>query len=220
MPTIHVPLTILLSVGVAAGGQAPRSAIEVAEALQRRYDTVRDFSADFTHRHEGGVLRRKLVERGTLLVKKPGKMRWHYTTPEEKLFVSDGKQMSFHDVANDQVTISELPRGDQAATGALFLAGRGSLTRDFTVSFIGTSQADAYALKLEPKRKEAEYDWLEIVVDRASLQMRSLTAADRQGTRSTFEFSNVKENIGLADKTFAFTPPRGAELIYAGRPKR
>jgi outer membrane lipoprotein-sorting protein len=48
----------------------------------------------------------------------------------------------------------------------------------------------------------------------------SLTAADKQGTRSTFTFSNFKENVGLPDKTFAFSIPRGADVIQAGSPGR
>jgi outer membrane lipoprotein carrier protein len=222
MKMIYLALMAVLSVGISVTAQVPAtgSPVEVATALQRKYDTVRDFSADFTHQHEGGVLRRKLVERGTLLIKKPGRMRWHYKTPEEKLFVSDGRRMYFHDPANNQVTVSEMPEGDQAATAALFLTGKGNLTRDFGVSFLQGAPSDTYGLRLDPKQPQTEYDWLELVVDRASLQIRSLTAADQQGTRSTFAFSNFKENLGLADKLFVFTPPRGAEIIHAGRAKR
>ena len=64
-------------------------AADVAGALQRKYDSVKDFSASFTQTYEGGVLRRKSSEAGTVFVKKPGKMRWDYTGPEKKLFVSD-----------------------------------------------------------------------------------------------------------------------------------
>src|SRR2546423_1434246 len=69
---------------------AEQSAPELAQALQRRYDAIRDFSADFVHTYQGGVLRKRLTERGRMLIKKPGKMRWDYTAPEQKQFVSDG----------------------------------------------------------------------------------------------------------------------------------
>ena len=61
--------------------------------MQRKYDKVTDFSADFVHSYRGGVLKQQATERGTLLVKKPGKMRWEYTAPEKKLFVSDGHKI-------------------------------------------------------------------------------------------------------------------------------
>ena len=212
-------LLALFATALPAQDRTP-SATEVATSLQRKYDTVLDFSANFTHQHTGGVLRRKLVEQGTVYVKKPGKMRWEYKSPEEKLFVSDGERLYFHDPANNQVTVSELPEGNQAASAAQFLSGRGNITRDFQVSFTDGGSADSYALKLVPRTPQSEYDWLEVVVDRATYQIRSLTAVEKQGARSTFLFSGLKENIGIPDKTFAFEIPRGAEVIHAGPPKR
>ncbi len=82
-----------MSPSVASPRRPRRRPEEVAASLQRKYDTIRDFSADFVHTHEGGVLKRKREERGTLLVKKPGKMRWNYKAPDEKVFVSDGVRL-------------------------------------------------------------------------------------------------------------------------------
>ena len=211
-------LLALFATALPAQNSTP-SAAEVAASVQRKYDTVRDFSANFTHQHTGGVLRRQLVEQGTVHVKKPGKMRWEYKSPEEKLFVSDGKRLYFYDPSNNQVTISEVPEGNQA-TAAQFLSGRGNIARDFEVSFTDGGSADSYALKLVPRTPQNEYDWLEIVVDRATYQIRSLTAVEKQGGRSTFLFSGLKENIAIPDKTFVFDIPRGAEVIHAGPPKR
>ena len=204
---------------VGAGAQAPWSA-EIASLVQLMYDSVRDFSADFTHEAESGVLRKKLVERGSVMVKKPGKMRWAYKAPEEKLFVSDGSRMYMHTPADNQVIVSPVPADDQATTAVLFLTGKGKLTRDFTVSLTEGAPAGTYVLKLQPKLQERDYDWLQLVVDRSTFQIRSLTAADKQGTRSTFTFSNFKENVGLPDKTFQFSIPRGADVIQAGQPGR
>jgi len=97
----------------------------------------------------------------------------------------------------------------------LFLTGKGKLTRDFTVSFDQGGTPDTYALRLQPKLPQRDYDWLRLVVDRGSLQLRELTAVNAQGTQ-TFRFSNFKENVGLSDKTFGFTIPRGADVIFAG----
>ena len=206
--------------GAVAGAAQGPSAAEIASQVQQKYDSVKDFSADFTHEAESGVLRKKLVERGSVMVKKPGKMRWAYKAPEEKLFVSDGVRMYMHTPADNQVLVSAVPADDQATTAVLFLTGKGKLTRDFTVSLIEGAPAGTYALKLQPKLEERDYDWLQLVVDRSTFQIRSLTAADKQGTRSTFTFSNFKENVGLPDKTFQFSIPRGADVIQAGQPGR
>jgi outer membrane lipoprotein carrier protein len=220
-PSALALLALLASLSSAEQPAAPdASAQEVAIALQRKYDTVRDFSADFTQTGESGVLRRKRVESGSVLVKKPGKMRWTYTSPEEKHFVSDGVRMYFHLPATNQVTISQVPEGDEAATAALFLTGKGDLVRDFSISFAEGAAPDERRLRLKPKRRQPEYDWLELTIDRKTMQIRAITAADLQGGRSTFQFSNVKENLGLADKTFAFSVPRGADVTYEGRARQ
>src|SRR5258707_14556002 len=115
---------------------ADQSAPELAAALQKKIDGVKDFSTDFTHTYEGSVLRKQITERGRLLVKKPGKMRWDYTDPEKKLFVSDGVKLYFYIPADMQVTVASVPREDEASTPDLFLAGKGSLTKDFTASLV------------------------------------------------------------------------------------
>ena len=76
----------LLSVAAISGAaQTPsRPAQEVAQALQNKYDAVRDFTADFVQESEGGLLRKKQTERGAVQVKKPGRMRWDYKAPEPR----------------------------------------------------------------------------------------------------------------------------------------
>src|ERR1044071_3866147 len=130
---VAVAMAIAAAVAVRA---ADPTAPELAQALQKKYDGVKDFSADFTHAYEGGVLKKQVTERGHLLVKKPGKMRWDYTAPDAKTFVSDGLKMYSYVPADKQVVVSPLPPEDEATTPTLFLAGKGSLTRDFTPALV------------------------------------------------------------------------------------
>lgn len=217
-----LPFVQAVAVGVSMTAQAPAQppAQEVAAALQKKYDAIRDFTADFVHDSEGGILRKKQTEQGFVQVKKPGKMRWDYKAPEPKVFVSDGRRIYLYVPADNQVIVSPVPEQDQATTAVLFLVGKGNLTRDFTVTYADGGGSDTYALRLQPRLPERDYDWLQVVVDRRTLQIRSLSAADSQGGRSTFQFSNFKENVGLSDKTFAFKIPRGADVTTNGAPSR
>jgi outer membrane lipoprotein carrier protein len=222
-----VAVTALAAAGLVAGlAAAPRQAApapaagETASALatrlQARYDAIKDFTADFTQTYEGGVLRRKTTESGTLLVKKPGRMRWEYKTPEEKLFVADGRKLYAWVPADRQVTVSALPTDDAPATPVLFLLGRGQLARDFTPSIataVPGAPPDSLALTLVPKTTVPDYDRLTLVVDKATLGLRMLVARDSQGGTSTFVFSKLKENVGLPDGRFSFTIPRGADVV-------
>lgn len=216
-------LILLLPGGTAAGRQGGQATIasdvvtppaaEIAAALQRRYDGVKAFSADFTQTYEGGLLRRKAVESGRVFIEKPGRMRWEYERPQKKLFVSDGKTLYTYFPDDKQVLRAAMPAHDQATSAVMFLLGKGDVSRDFTVRYAKDGAPDAYVLRLEPRSRQAEYEWLQVAADRDTLQIRSLTAADAQGGTSTFTFSKFKENPRLGGKLFEFTVPRGAEVI-------
>ena len=192
----------------------------LAGRIQEHYDSVRDFRADFMHGYEGGVLRKKTVEYGTVAIRKPGRMRWTYTKPEEKTFVSDGVKLYSYLPADKQVYVASVPQGDQASTPTLFLAGKGNLLRDFTVGAgtVKSAPPGTAAVRLTPKRPEREYEWLELVVDERTLELRMLVTGDAQGGVSTLTFSKLRENVNVPDKEFAFSIPRGVDVITdAGR---
>jgi outer membrane lipoprotein carrier protein len=185
----------------------------LARALQQRYQTIKDFSADFVHTYKGGVLRTQTSERGTVKIKKPGKMRWVYTAPERKEFVSDGVKIYSHLPEDRQVLVSNVPPDGDASTPALFLSGKGDISRDFTASLVPSPVPDATGLKLIPKRPEPQYEYFIIAVTQPGLQIRALATHDPQGGDSVIAFMNLKENQGIPDKEFAFRIPKGADVI-------
>lgn len=210
-------LALVIGFAIPAAAQPDASAADIAREVQQRYDTIRDFTAKFLHTYQGGVLRKTVAEKGTVEIKKPGRMRWEYTDPEKKLFVSDGSQIYSYIPADRQVIVSPMPTSDQATTAALFLTGKGNLVRDFTVSFGDLPQAPSGStvLRLIPRQAERDYDTLLLVVS-PSRQIQMLSAVDRQGGRSTFTFSDIKENTGIADKDFTFKIPRGVDVVRSG----
>jgi outer membrane lipoprotein carrier protein len=208
---------VVLTLALAA--QTPTSPDAVARALQTRYEGIRDFSANFEQSYRGGVLRTETREQGTVSIKKPGMMRWIYSKPERKEFVSDGRKVYSYIPEDRQVMVADVPPDDQATTPALFLAGKGQIVRDFTTEFESSPPAGIVALKLTPKKYEAEYEYFVIMVDAKSLQLRGLATKDRQGGLSVLSFTNLKENTGTSDKEFAFRVPRGVDVITDGTRK-
>ena len=210
-------LVLLLSlIPSVTGAQARPAPDALAKSLQQRYQGIRDFSADFVHSYRGGVLRTQTRERGTVSVKKPGRMRWVYTAPEKKEFVADGRKVYSYIPEDRQVIVSDVPPDDQATTPALFLAGKGDIGRDFSAVYAENPAPGTVALKLTPRKTEPEYEYLVVAMDPATLQIRALTTRDRQGGESTLTFSNLKENQGIPDKEFAFRIPRGVDVITDG----
>jgi outer membrane lipoprotein carrier protein len=213
------PLSILSALLAFAILQPAPSPQELARELQRKYEQIQSFSADFEHIYEGGVLRKKVTERGSVLIRKPGLMHWTYTSPEKKEFVSDGRKMYSYIPEDRQVIISPVPPADEASSPALFLAGKGNIARDFTASTpaLPGLAGDEYALKLVPTRAQEEYEWLILVVARGTLDLRRLVTIDAQGGTSTFVFSHFRPNVKLPDSAFAFKIPRGVEVIDGTR---
>ena len=211
-------LAVCAGTSLAVAGQATgRPAPEVlARSLQQRYQGIKDFSADFVHSYRGGALKTQTQERGTVTVKKPSRMHWTYTAPEKKEFVSDGVKIYSYIPQDKQVIVTNVPADDQAATPALFLAGKGDIVRDFSASYVDATIDGTLALKLTPRRNEPDYEYLIVAVDPASLRIRALTTKDRQGGESTLVFNNLKENQGISDKEFAFRIPRGVDVITDG----
>jgi outer membrane lipoprotein carrier protein len=216
-----IAVAILLTLGsLTAAAQERPPADELARSLQQRYATVRDFSADFVHQYRGGALRTQVTERGTMAIKKPGKMRWIYTAPEKKTFVSDGVKIYSYIPQDRQVIVSSVPTGEEATTAVMFLAGEGNIARDFTAAYAEGGPRGTWALKLVPRKAERDYDTLVLALDPGTLQIKALTTTDRQGGESTFTFTNLKENRGLSDKDFSFRIPRGVDVITDGAVSR
>jgi outer membrane lipoprotein carrier protein len=192
--------------------------VALAAKIQQRYNGIKDIQADFVQTYEGGVLRTRTSERGIVAIKRPGKMRFTYTKPEKKEFVSDGARLYTHLVADKQVIVSPAPGADQGDIPAMFLAGQSDLARDYTPSFTalpGAAQG-LVTLKLVPKKPSVEYESLGIGIDPKTLQIQFLMAVDTQGGRSSFAFTNLKENRGLSDKDFEFRIPRGVDVVTNG----
>ena len=85
---------ITLSLGIAI-----EDVHSIAAAVDEHYNHLRTLQAEFTEVYRGSGMER--TESGTLWLakgglKKPGKMRWEYRSPREKLFVSDGKDAWFY----------------------------------------------------------------------------------------------------------------------------
>lgn len=213
-----VVVVMLVAGGLAALAQAPTDPVAVAARVQQRYNALKDFRGDFVQVYEGGVLRTKTTERGTVAIKRPGKMRFIYTKPERKEFVSDGNRLYTYLVADKQVIVGAAPGPNDGTIPALFLAGRGDIARDYTPMFtpLPGAAAGLITVKLTPKKADPDYEWLGIGIDPKTFQIQYLVAADRQGGKSSFAFSNLKENRGLADKDFEFRIPRGVDVVTNG----
>ena len=72
----------------------------------------------------------KRVESGTLLLQKPGRMKWEYNVPPGKLFVLDGKFAWFYSAGDPQVQRIPAKELDDLRSPLRFLLGHTELEKE------------------------------------------------------------------------------------------
>jgi outer membrane lipoprotein carrier protein len=187
---------------------------QLINALQAKYNKLSSLAADFTQvYHAPGERARR--ESGSLLLKKPGKMRWNYTAPESKQFISDGKWLYEYVAAEKLATRSAVKEANDLRAPFAFLLGRGSLRRDFKqIEFANEAPVKAghRVLRLTPKRAQSFRELL-VEIEPHSLLLARLVLIDRNNARSDFLFSNVRENAPAGDAEFTFKAPAGVKVV-------
>ncbi len=209
-------LPVLLAVAVSAAPTEDRLQDLVAK-VESHYDAVADFEAAFTQRYERRLLRRKIEEKGKVSVKKPGRMRWEYRSPEEKVFVTDGAKTYFYLPAENQVMVSHQPQGAMGMEeGSPFelLAGRGRLRDSFTASLSDEPATEGgIVLRLEPSKPREEFEVVELEVLPSDGRILRVVLIDTASNRTEFLFDDVRENVGLPESLFRFAIPSGVEVV-------
>ena len=215
-------LALLATVSAAprAGAADADCATQIASRVEQRYAKVRDLSAHFEQTTRrvalGGAAGDAIVARGDVQFAKPGKMRWSYQSPEPSLVVSDGSTLWIYDPAAREVQKLPLAAGYLSSAGVQFLLGEGKLLEEFRVTATGCGDP-IVTLDLVPKR-EAQYEKLELRVDRASASVNETTVVDLFGNRTTIAFRELRENTGPAANSFSFAPPEGVRVISVPSP--
>lgn len=173
-----------------------------------------------TARFEQQVLDRsgKVVERasGTFTFARPGKFRWTYEKPHKQLLVADGIKLWIHDPDLNQVTVKRIDRAISSTPAAL-LAGKDDITALFTLRDAGSADGLNW-VEASPKAKDTGFERV-----RLGLQGKSLAAMelfDQLGGRTMLRFTDVKSNASVSPDTFAFTPPKGADVLEDAPPKK
>ncbi|MBO0856984.1 MAG: outer membrane lipoprotein chaperone LolA [Chloracidobacterium sp.] len=181
--------------------------------LQSRYNKISSLSADFAQVHIDRGQREK-KESGHLLLKKPGKMKWNYTSPEPKLFISDGKYLYEYAQADNYATRSSVAESEDLRAPFAFLLGQGNLRNEFRrIEFSKESpiRAGYKVLRLLPRRLQ-DFEELLIEFDPENYEMSRLSVIRSSEERSDFLFSNVQENVSAPSIEFVFKAPPGVEV--------
>jgi outer membrane lipoprotein carrier protein len=206
---------VVLFLATAALAVAPAPDVHaIAQRVDERYNHLRTLQTDFTEIYRGAGTER--TESGTLWLKKPGKMRWEYRSPREKLFLSDGKDAWFYVPGERQVRRAAVKKLDDLRSPLAFLLGKTKLEKELQALSLASDVAPLVAgdvvLRGIPKS----------LADRVSQVLLEITPEhwigrivieEVDGSVTEYRFTDQRENVAVPDRQFQFAVPDGVEVI-------
>lgn len=190
----------------------------VARAVDEHYNKLKSLKAAFAEVYEGPGVSRS--ESGTLWLKKPGRMRWEYRQPREKLFLTDSQTAYFYVPGERQARKSSIKNLDDIRSPLRYLLGKTKLEKELDgLSFapdVAPLQAGDMVLRGIPKSMKDRISEVVLEISPAH-QITRILIHEVDGTTTDFRFSQIEENVPVQNSLFRFSPPPGVETIQDDR---
>ena len=216
LPGLRLIAALVGGLVLAAPAAAAPTLDEAVNALEQAQRRVTDLKAPFRQAALNKALNQTVEARGTLYLKKPGRLRWEYQTPTPQEIVSDGTRLWIYTPELKQVNVSAAPAALVGPAGS-FLQGLGQVREHFDPRFLNPAQAtDAdglVVLDLVPKRPQPLMTRLIVSVDPRTWLVRQAVIHDELGNTVTVRFGDTVVNSGLSDSLFVFVPPPGVAVV-------
>ena len=218
IPKLILALSLLATLTAASADSVP-DVHTLAAAVDEHYNRLHSLEAEFTEVYRGSGIER--TESGTLWLKKsgtkkPGKMRWEYRSPREKLFVSDGKDAWFYVPGDRQARKTSARKLDDIRSPLAFLLGKTKLEKELR----GLSRApDVAPLNSENVMLRGVPQALADRVGAILLevtpehQLARIVIHEVDGSVTEYRLTGQKEDVPISDDRFEFTPPAGTETV-------
>jgi outer membrane lipoprotein carrier protein len=198
-----------------SSGPAAESDDQIVDQLQKSYDSISDFTADFRQETEYKTLNKTLKAWGKVSYKRPGKMLWRFEEPKSQWVLADGQSLYFYQPDNKQVLRTPLKNAFRSDVPLTFLLGIGNLKRDFKATSKGV-EGNLYVLQLGPKDGSKGVDEVTLGVDKQNYQINWARIKDPAGNLTTVHFSNIRRGVGVNDSLFRLQVPQGADVVDVG----
>ena len=213
-PVIRWSIAFWLTLLPAVAANSTPDVRAIAQAVDNHYNHLQTLQAEFTETYRGAGIER--TESGSLWLKKPGKMRWEYRSPKEKLFLSDGKDAWFYLPGDRQVRRTSVKKLDDLRSPLGFLLGKTRLEKELdglsVASDVAPMTAGNTVLRGVPKAMADRVNEvvLEVTPDYRIARIQ-FEEADESVTE--YRFGEQRENAEIADQRFRFSPPPGVEIV-------
>ena len=183
------------------------------DALVRKvddhYNHLSSLRAHYVERYSGLGMDR--AEEGTLLLKKPGRMRWSYSAPVGKVFVLDARFAWFYTPGDAQATRVPARQLDDLRSPLRFLLGHTQLKKELDGLAV-VAEGSGFRISGVPKGMAQRVKLLSLWVTAAgAIERMKLEEVD--GAVTEFAFTGMQENVPVKDADFAFVPPDGVSVV-------
>ena len=202
---------VFLSACLSAQTGAP-SAHELAQRVDHHYNQLHSLKAGFTESYEGLGMHR--TESGTLLLLKPGRMRWDYRDPAGKLFLLDGKYAWFYTRGDPQVQRLAAKELDDLRSPLRFLLGHTELEKEMTSLALAPASGGLLTLSGVPKGQEKRVSRLALTVSSEGTIV-GIEIEEADGAITRFSFTGEQVNATAPPELFRFTAPNGVTIVDA-----
>jgi outer membrane lipoprotein carrier protein len=184
------------------------------KGVEARYNKAKTLQVSFKEEYTPPGKGRR-VESGILMLRKPGKMRWLYSQPPGKVFVSDGKLLWLYTPDENRVEKMKFKETDDLRAPLAFLLGKLNFEKEFS-NIQSRREGDGWRITADPKTDNLPYSAVEFAVAPDShIREVKVTGYDRSVLHFTFDQERV--DPPLDNKLFTFQPPKGAEVVEAGQ---
>lgn len=216
---MRTPCILLLAAGLLLAAAAPPAAPDVVGRIEARYRGLRSLQGRYLQTATLQAAGHTERATGKFFLKRPAMMRWEQESPEPRLLVTDGTTLWTYSPLDRQAVSQPVGPALQASPSLHFLSGMATLGATFTVASILEDPAgDALFVSLTPKTADPAVRRLILRVLRRTALVDRLTVVDAYENSTVLEFSAVRENPGLPDRLFRFSPPPGTDVIRSPSP--
>ena len=193
---------------------APSSLDALLKTIENRYNRSQSLRLDFTESY-AGTSRPVQKESGVLYLRKPGRMRWDYSSPAGKIFISDGKDVVMYTPGDATAQESKLKESEDMRAPLAFLLGKLEFKKEFQSFETRADGADTW-ITAEPKSQNLAYTKVQFLAAPDGEILRVKVTGQDQSTLD-FTFSDEKLNAPVAASMFKFQPPPGVQIVEAAQ---
>ncbi len=183
------------------------------ELVEKKYDSITDYRAEFEQKTVLGMAGQTVHGSGVVYIKKAGKIRWEYTTPEPQVFIMDGRSFWLYLPEEKQVMKDDYSVVPEHILIDLF-SEKVDIQKNFNVLSVEYPEVTSdIVIKLEPLSETPSIKNITLYVERNKHYIQKTIIEDEFSNTTIISFSKITVDSGLDDKLFRFVPPEDVEIF-------